>query len=234
MRFENGAKTFCDVFFSIWENFFLCLVFVSASLLDDFTMQAAKSLISATKTSNKAILRNGTTFEQIRGAARKREKGPEHPVNPPAPFKPPANQPCITLRDGSSMPLLALGFQLSNSFSTINFTLQYLESRARKINRIDQIWIQKWNKAHRLVILHWWSKLVQCKLFLDIASVYKNEREIGRAIRESELKRDEIYITGKLWNNRHRPERVQAAIKRTLEVIISFWYQSMMIYKNFF
>lgn len=35
---------------------------------------------------------------------------------------------------------------------------------------------------------------------IDTASLYKNETEIGQAIRESGIPRSEIFVTGKLWN----------------------------------
>jgi 2,5-diketo-D-gluconate reductase A len=35
---------------------------------------------------------------------------------------------------------------------------------------------------------------------IDTATIYKNEKGVGRAIRESGIPRDDIYITTKLWN----------------------------------
>lgn len=35
---------------------------------------------------------------------------------------------------------------------------------------------------------------------IDTATIYKNERGVGRAIRESGIPRDDLYITTKLWN----------------------------------
>jgi alcohol dehydrogenase (NADP+) len=54
----------------------------------------------------------------------------------------------------------------------------------------------------------------------DCAFVYGNESEIGQAIsdaiKNSELTRKDLWITSKLWNNRHRKEDIQAAIELTL------------------
>lgn len=36
---------------------------------------------------------------------------------------------------------------------------------------------------------------------IDTAMIYYNEREVGNAIRESGIKRDELFITTKLWND---------------------------------
>jgi methylglyoxal/glyoxal reductase len=38
---------------------------------------------------------------------------------------------------------------------------------------------------------------------IDTASVYENEQDVGRAIKESEIPREEIFITTKLWNSHH-------------------------------
>src|SRR5665213_2407793 len=43
----------------------------------------------------------------------------------------------------------------------------------------------------------------------DCASVYGNEAEIGRALAEvvaTGVKREELWITSKLWNDMHAPE----------------------------
>ncbi len=42
----------------------------------------------------------------------------------------------------------------------------------------------------------------------DCAAVYGNEREVGRALARIGVPREELWITGKLWNDRHHdPER---------------------------
>jgi alcohol dehydrogenase (NADP+) len=55
---------------------------------------------------------------------------------------------------------------------------------------------------------------------IDCASIYGNEAEIGRALQfamtEGLVSREELFITSKLWNSNHAPERVEAAIRRTL------------------
>ena len=54
----------------------------------------------------------------------------------------------------------------------------------------------------------------------DCAFIYGNEKEIGQAIAdaigEGEVTRNELWITSKLWNNRHKKENIQAAIEITL------------------
>ncbi|MEJ2594953.1 MAG: aldo/keto reductase [bacterium] len=55
---------------------------------------------------------------------------------------------------------------------------------------------------------------------IDCAPIYGNEPEIGQALQESfasgTVKRDEIWITSKLWNDSHLPEDVEPALQRTL------------------
>ena len=49
----------------------------------------------------------------------------------------------------------------------------------------------------------------------DCAERYRNEEQVGEAIREGlqrgSLTREDLFITTKLWNNNHRPERVEPA-----------------------
>lgn len=40
---------------------------------------------------------------------------------------------------------------------------------------------------------------------------------MGQAIKDSNIPREELFITTKLWNTCHRPELVQAAFERSLE-----------------
>jgi len=51
---------------------------------------------------------------------------------------------------------------------------------------------------------------------VDGAHVYGNESEVGKAIANSGIKREELFLTSKLWNTFHRPEEVIPALKKTL------------------
>jgi diketogulonate reductase-like aldo/keto reductase len=53
---------------------------------------------------------------------------------------------------------------------------------------------------------------------VDCASIYKNEPEIGEAFKDAfnSVKREDVFITSKLWNTEHRPENVEAACRKTL------------------
>ncbi|KAJ5534451.1 hypothetical protein N7527_000705 [Penicillium freii] len=51
---------------------------------------------------------------------------------------------------------------------------------------------------------------------IDCAAIYRNETEVGAGIKKSGVPRDEIFITGKLWNTKHAPEDVLPALNKTL------------------
>ncbi len=56
---------------------------------------------------------------------------------------------------------------------------------------------------------------------LDAAERYRNEAEVGAALKElfdaGTVRRDELFVTTKLWNNNHRPERVKPALQTSLD-----------------
>uniref|UniRef100_A0A672YR23 alcohol dehydrogenase (NADP(+)) n=2 Tax=Sphaeramia orbicularis TaxID=375764 RepID=A0A672YR23_9TELE len=56
---------------------------------------------------------------------------------------------------------------------------------------------------------------------IDCAAVYGNEAEIGDALEETLghdkiLRREDVFITSKLWNSRHHPEDVEPTLLKTL------------------
>jgi alcohol dehydrogenase (NADP+) len=55
----------------------------------------------------------------------------------------------------------------------------------------------------------------------DCAERYRNEREVGEALQTGlaarGLKRDDVFVTTKLWNSNHRPERVERAFESSLD-----------------
>lgn len=52
---------------------------------------------------------------------------------------------------------------------------------------------------------------------IDTATVYGNERGVGRAIRESGVPRSEIFLTTKVWNDDQRARRTREAFNESLE-----------------
>ncbi len=55
----------------------------------------------------------------------------------------------------------------------------------------------------------------------DCAERYRNEREVGEALQAGltagGITRDDIFVTTKLWNSNHRPERVEPAFEASLD-----------------
>ena len=55
----------------------------------------------------------------------------------------------------------------------------------------------------------------------DCAERYRNEREVGEALEQglaaNGIAREDIFVTTKLWNSNHRPERVEPAFKASLD-----------------
>jgi 2,5-diketo-D-gluconate reductase A len=54
---------------------------------------------------------------------------------------------------------------------------------------------------------------------IDTAEMYRNEAEVGQAVRVSGLARTDIFVTSKLNNTFHRPEQVAPAFQGTLEAL---------------
>nr|XP_061790218.1 aldo-keto reductase family 1 member A1-B-like isoform X2 [Nerophis lumbriciformis] len=55
---------------------------------------------------------------------------------------------------------------------------------------------------------------------IDCAAVYGNEAEIGQAFASrlafEGVRREDVFVTSKLWNTRHHPKDVEPALRRTL------------------
>lgn len=55
---------------------------------------------------------------------------------------------------------------------------------------------------------------------IDCAAIYMNEAEIGKAFQDAfaagDVKREDLWITSKLWNNAHAEEQVLPALRKTL------------------
>ena len=56
---------------------------------------------------------------------------------------------------------------------------------------------------------------------IDCAAVYQNEKEVGEAFANTfngnTIKREDVWVTSKLWNNAHKKEDVIPALKNTLK-----------------
>lgn len=54
---------------------------------------------------------------------------------------------------------------------------------------------------------------------IDTAMIYGNEASVGRAIHKSGVRRDELFVTTKLWNTDHTYERAIQAIDISLQTL---------------
>src|SRR5208283_2195387 len=56
---------------------------------------------------------------------------------------------------------------------------------------------------------------------LDASERYRNEKEVGEAMQEvfqaGKIKREDVFIATKVWNNNHRPQRVKPAFEASLK-----------------
>ena len=52
---------------------------------------------------------------------------------------------------------------------------------------------------------------------IDTAQVYGNEESVGEGIRQSGIKREELFITTKLWNNNHSYERAMSSFEESMK-----------------
>ena len=56
---------------------------------------------------------------------------------------------------------------------------------------------------------------------LDAAERYRNEAQVGAALKElfadGTVRREDLFVTTKLWNNNHRPDRVKPALQASLD-----------------
>lgn len=56
---------------------------------------------------------------------------------------------------------------------------------------------------------------------IDCAPVYNNEREVGAALQQviqgGIVKREQLWVTSKLWNNGHKAQHVRPALERSLK-----------------
>jgi diketogulonate reductase-like aldo/keto reductase len=72
---------------------------------------------------------------------------------------------------------------------------------------------------------------------LDASERYRNEKEVGAALQEvfkaGRIKREEVFIATKLWNNNHRPERVKPAFEASLKKLRLDYVELYLIHTPF-
>ena len=65
---------------------------------------------------------------------------------------------------------------------------------------------------------------------LDTAQMYGNEREVGSGIRGAGLKREEIFLTTKVWFTRLAPGDFERSVDESLEKLALPWVDLLMIH----
>src|SRR5262249_37269155 len=72
---------------------------------------------------------------------------------------------------------------------------------------------------------------------LDCAERYRNEDAVGEAIQEAfkagVVQRKDVFVTTKLWNNNHRPERVKPALEASRRAIQPDYVDCYLIHTPF-
>ena len=55
---------------------------------------------------------------------------------------------------------------------------------------------------------------------IDCAAIYRNEKEIGQSLKKvfenKKIKREDVFITSKLWNTKHSKNDVRKACEQTM------------------
>src|ERR1700745_1112915 len=51
---------------------------------------------------------------------------------------------------------------------------------------------------------------------LDTAQVYENEREVGEGLRASGVKRNDVFVTTKIWTSHFAPHELERSAKESL------------------
>ena len=98
----------------------------------------------------------------------------------------------IELNDGTSIPQIGFG--------TLNVPPDRTPS-AENTAKTAEVVAQAISAGYRLI---------------DTAQMYGNERGVGQGIADSNIPRDQIYVTSKLGNANHRPDDVRRSFDETL------------------
>ncbi|KAL6815191.1 Aldo/keto reductase [Trichoderma sp. SZMC 28015] len=131
----------------------------------------------------------------------------------------------LSISSLSSSTRINLTRSTYNSFSRpFSITATMSSGRTVTLNtgaKIPQIGYGTWQAAPGEVGAGVYEALKIGYRHLDLAKVYGNQKEVGEGIKKAlaevpGLKREDIFITSKLWNNAHNPEDVAPALDDTL------------------
>lgn len=68
---------------------------------------------------------------------------------------------------------------------------------------------------------------------IDTAQAYNNEKEVGKGIRESGAKREDLFVTTKLWVTNYREEDAAASIDGSLRRLGTDYIDLMLLHQDF-
>lgn len=68
---------------------------------------------------------------------------------------------------------------------------------------------------------------------IDAAQIYQNESEVGDAVAGSGLKREELFLTSKIWVSNFGYEKAKASIDRSLERLKTSYLDLMLIHRPY-
>jgi len=85
---------------------------------------------------------------------------------------------------------------------------------------LPSIGLGTWKSAPGDVFDAVWHAIKSGYRHIDCAAIYMNEKEVGKALRKALedglVKREDLWVTSKLWNNAHRKPDIKPALKKTL------------------
>jgi len=68
---------------------------------------------------------------------------------------------------------------------------------------------------------------------IDTAHAYQNERSVGKAVKESGINRQEIWITTKLWPSEYGEGKTSAAIDKMLKRLDTDYIDLLLLHQQF-
>ncbi|TDB47961.1 2,5-didehydrogluconate reductase DkgA [Photorhabdus khanii] len=82
-------------------------------------------------------------------------------------------------------------------------------------NHMPQLGLGSWAADNQQVVTTIHAALDIGYRAIDTAAIYNNEEGVGKALQETDIPREDIFVTTKLWNDRHGD--VRAALTESLE-----------------
>ncbi len=68
---------------------------------------------------------------------------------------------------------------------------------------------------------------------LDTAQIYQNEQEVGEALAQANIPREELFITGKVWVSNYGYKKAKASIERTLKRLGIDYIDLMLLHRPY-